>query len=263
MIEDNSSKQINSEKNHKLKKIIWPIHEKQHKEIDFSSIVDLKEVEVKQKSIDEINSFLIDILQFAQTVLSTPGPNALHISAELDIDVIATFSIDDERIPQIDLSKIYYDSIINHISLILSKKYSPNKIVSFGENGEIKEVFKIGVGLVVSQVVSALGHEMYHSRQAHQDYKYYQETAQENWPHLFWRQRAEATNNAELKNHGMDVYKNSLGERSANGFALRFVLEYKKKILAKNDKDRSLIEKLFLSGVDKAIEIFKKDFIKN
>lgn len=261
MIEENSVDKSNSRKIHRLQKITWSNYDDQHTQVEFPTFVFVDKEELKIKAIREVDVLLIDVLNFAQDSLHIPGPDEIHVSEQLDFKHIASFSVEEDGSPKLKLSQDWYTAAVRYVLSILSGNYQPDELVEFKEVGETR-VFKVVAGLVIAYIISALGHEMYHARQAYQDPEYYEQTVSENWPHNFWSHWAKEKNNPELAARGMDSYISSLGERAASGFALRFVQEYKRKILSKKDQERLIVEKLFLSGADSAVEILKKEIIE-
>lgn len=247
----------NAPKIHKLVGINWPKYEKQGTEVLFPEKPPLSKEEARLKAGDEVENFIIDAHQFMKDVLSVHESNEIEIDGDLDIDHPGSFSVDNNGYPHLKLAKVWFDGAASHVSNILDRSILPDQRVKpDADNGETEEVkFKTGAGIVISYCIHSLAHEMYHARQAYQDPEYYHRTLSDNWPSNFWSTQSDKN----LRTHGMGVYNSSQGERAANGFALRFIQEYKKRILSKDDGDRSITEKLYLSGVDKLVDITKTE----
>lgn len=256
MTEKTSRIQIDRKK-HKLQKISWPQHNEQYRQVDLLVPSFLKKEKALDKASSEFEDLLVDVLQFAREVLSVPGPQEIHIVEKKNQDEVGSFFIDEDRYPQMNLSQTWYNSVVQYVSSILTGEREPDDLMEFGENGT-KKVFKKATGLLVGYIVSTIGHEMYHARQAYQDPEYYTQTVNGNWPYRFWSKWGEEKENPELAKRGRSSYNNSLGERSATGFSLRFFIEYKKKILSKEDCNRSSVEKLFLVGADETANALKQ-----
>ena len=246
----------------KLKPILWPklvvSREQEAREVVFPANLSLEKAAANERAEKEVIQFFNKSTAMMADVLSLPELKELEIETPEKImsanqESMASFGVDDEDFAHIKFSKQYLDIIVSNVSDLLDGKKLPDDIVKTGGKEPEKIKYMIKTGGAISLCIHALAHEMYHARQALQDPDYYDETLREGTKSEALRNMSKEKDDV-WERMGLRIYYDSRGERGANGFATRFLKEFKKKIMLIDDQDRSIVEKLFLSGVDPVVE---------
>lgn len=244
---------------HTLKKIQWPeIVSGQEFVSDpvFTDKYSLDEAAAGLKADKDVKALLEDGLQMLRQVLSVPNFGDYKVGNDMP-GSLAFLRLEADGHPILEMSDQMLKFITESESQILRGKRDPEELVEVGEdkNEEIK--FKTWAGAGVALALQSLAHEMYHVRQVFQDMKYYKQTEAEN---RYARAiLEEAKENPALKRIALGIYHRSEGEHAAEGFSIRFVKEYKKRLLAKKADELSVAEKLYICGVDELVKTVFED----
>jgi hypothetical protein len=246
--------ETHGDENYELIGITWPDTKSPEKiinsKVTFPEKFSFNKIEAQTKAEQQVVNFLNDAHQFMRNALSIQNLDKIEVTKNLEGSGV--FRIDEDGSAHLRLSQEWFDTVTSYVSWLLEGKRQPDEKVELQSKPGVLEKMDYGVavGAAISYITYVLAHEMYHARQAFQDPDYYNETLEENVNASvargmsqekgdYWNKRAER------------IYNNSQGEKAADGFALRFLREYKKRLMSKNDNDRAAVEKLYLLGVDR------------
>lgn len=242
-----------------MPRIVWPEHSGEvYQQIELPVGDERSFLLAQLRAQKQVADFFDTCLEFASDSMLLPRYFWKDVKLQdfFNFESIGAFNVAnfmyENDTPHIFFSEKWYLLTLNFLVEYLLGHIHPNQDIQ-------GKPAKLVIAEMYAKFASNLAHEMYHYRQAFHAPEFMEETRSDNMlqlllHHIMADDDFTGEIPPELYAYGQRRYLESRGERGAKGYSMRFLVEMKRNLLAKQDHNRSLVEKLFLMGVDTVLQ---------